>query len=99
MRVCPFPRVADGARKCLSELDDRGEMARLSAGWKSRILESLHFVFNRRKISRYFFFLSCELANAKSPARLRETIVNYDRVQFQFLVTLRRVEEDELLLG
>src|SRR5437016_7663939 len=74
-------------------------MARLSVGWKGGIFESLQFVFNRRKVRRYFFLFTCELANAKRPARLRQAVVNSDGVQFQFLVTLCRINEDELPLG
>src|SRR6266576_2903237 len=79
--------------------DGWGEMARLSVGWKGGIFESLQFVFNRRKVRRYFFLFTCELANAKRPARLRQAVVNSDGVQFQFLVTLCRINEDELPLG
>jgi len=43
------------------------------------------------------FSLPCELAS--HPARLRQAVVNSDGVQFQFLATLCRINEDELLLG
>jgi len=69
------------------------------SGGKAGIFESLQFVFDRRKSGGIFSSLPGELANAKCPARLRQAVVNSDGVQFQFLATLCRINEDELLLG
>ena len=64
-----------------------------SAGWKTGVFYSLQFIFNRRKIGRYCFLSFTELAGTKCPARLRLTVINHDGVQFQFLISLRRIQK------